>query len=256
MKQAALCDGFAFDPFPFQHDDAAAPEVDVGGCEIADALVVSAVVVMIDEGRDLPLEIARQEVVFEQDPVLERLVPALDLALGLRVKWCSADMAHAVGVDPLGEFGGDVGRTVVAEQLRLVQHPGTTAAGRLQRHSQRVGDILGLHCGAQLPGDDVAGEVVEHRRQIEPTPADDLQICEVGLPELVGRCRLVMEFVGGLDDDEGRAGDQVMGLEQAIDRGFRDEVALRVGEGDRQFPGRQLRLVQRQLDDLDRKSVV
>jgi hypothetical protein len=46
-----------------------------------------------------------------------------------------------------------------------------------------------------------------------------------------------MEFVGGLDDDEGWAGDQVMGLEQAIDRGFRDEVALRVGEGDRQFPG-------------------
>jgi hypothetical protein len=37
-----------------------------------------------------------------------------------------------------------------------------------------------------------------------------------------------MEFVGGLNDDEGRAGDQVMGLEQAIDRGFRDEVALRV----------------------------
>jgi hypothetical protein len=27
-----------------------------------------------------------------------------------------------------------------------------------------------------------------------------------------------MELVGGLDDDEGRAGDQVMGLEQAADR--------------------------------------
>jgi hypothetical protein len=110
MKQAALCDGFAFDPFPFQHDDVAAPEVDVGGCEIADALVVAAVIVMIDEGRDLPLEIAWQEVAFEQDAVLERLMPALDLALRLWVKWRSADMAHAVGVDPLGEFGGDVGR--------------------------------------------------------------------------------------------------------------------------------------------------
>src|SRR5690606_9264334 len=100
MKQAALYDGFAFDPFPFQHDNVAAPEVDVGGCEIAKALVVSAVVVMIDEGRDLPLEIARQEVVFEQGEadkqsiqridcppnVLERLMPALDLALGLWVK--------------------------------------------------------------------------------------------------------------------------------------------------------------------------
>lgn len=115
MKQAALCDGFAFYPFPFQHDDVAAPEVDVGGCEIADALVVAAVIIMIDEGRYLPLQISGQEVVFEQDAVLERLMPALDLALGLRVKRRSANMAHAVGVDPLGEFGGDVGRAVVAK---------------------------------------------------------------------------------------------------------------------------------------------
>lgn len=95
MKQAALSDGFAFDPFPFQHDDVATSEVDIGGCEIADALVVSTVVVIIDEAGNLPLEIARQEVVFEQDAVLQRLVPALDLALSLRVKWRSADMAHA-----------------------------------------------------------------------------------------------------------------------------------------------------------------
>ena len=70
MKQASLFDSFAFDPFPFQHDDVAAPEVDVGRGEIADALVVAAVVVVIDERRDLPLEIARQEVIFEQDAVL------------------------------------------------------------------------------------------------------------------------------------------------------------------------------------------
>jgi hypothetical protein len=30
MKQAALSDGFAFDPLSFQHDDIAASEVDVG----------------------------------------------------------------------------------------------------------------------------------------------------------------------------------------------------------------------------------
>ena len=79
MKQAALFDGFAFDPFPFQRDDLAAPEVDVGGGEIVEALVVAAVVVMIDERRDLPLEITRQEVVFQQDAVLQGLVPSLDL---------------------------------------------------------------------------------------------------------------------------------------------------------------------------------
>src|SRR3982750_838524 len=81
MKQAALFDGFAFDPFPFQHDDVAAPQVDVGGSEIADAFVVAAMVVVLDEGRDFPLEITRQEGVFQQDAVLQRLGPAVDLSL-------------------------------------------------------------------------------------------------------------------------------------------------------------------------------
>lgn len=96
MKQAALFDGFAFDPFPFQRDDVAAPEVDVGRGEIVEALVVAAVVVVIDERRDLLLEITRQEVVFEQDTVLQRLVPSLDLALGLRMAGRPARMFHAL----------------------------------------------------------------------------------------------------------------------------------------------------------------
>jgi hypothetical protein len=36
------------------------------------------------------------------------LMPSLDLALGLRMQRCAADMAHAVGIDPLGKLGGDV----------------------------------------------------------------------------------------------------------------------------------------------------
>ena len=96
MKQAALFDGFAFDPFPFQHDDVAAAEVDVGGCEVAETLMVAAMVVMIDELRDLLLEITRQEVVLEQDAVLERLMPSLDLALGLGMAGRSARIFHAL----------------------------------------------------------------------------------------------------------------------------------------------------------------
>ena len=88
----------------------------------------------------------------------------------------------------------------------------------LQGHGQGVGDVAGLHRRAELPGDDVAREVIEHRGQVEPAPADDLQVGEVGLPELVGSRGLVLELIGGLDDDEGRAGDQVMGLEHAVDR--------------------------------------
>ena len=86
-----------------------------------------------------------------------------------------------------------------------------------QRQLQRVGDVIGPHGRAQLPGDDIAREVVEDGRQIEPTPANDLEVCEVGLPELVGGRGLVLELVGGLDDHEGGTGDQIVGLEQPID---------------------------------------
>jgi hypothetical protein len=109
MKQAALPDGFVFDPFPFQHDGLAASEVDVGRGEIAEALVVSAMIVVLDEGGDLPFEIAGQEVVFEQDAVLERLVPALDLALGLGMTGSSAGVIHAL----IGEPGSEVGRHII-----------------------------------------------------------------------------------------------------------------------------------------------
>ena len=47
--------------------------------------MVTPVIVVIDEARDLGFEIIRQVVVLEQNAVLERLVPALDLALGLRM---------------------------------------------------------------------------------------------------------------------------------------------------------------------------
>ena len=99
MERAPMLVAFPLDPFPFPKDGLVAPEVDVGGREFAEALVVAAVVVMLDEGVDLDLEIARQEGALEQDAVLQRLVPPLDLALGHRMMRRAADMAHA----PVGQ---------------------------------------------------------------------------------------------------------------------------------------------------------
>ena len=96
MVQAPQFDGLSLDPLSLQQNGLAAPEVDVGRGEIVEALVVAAVVVVIDERRDLLLEITRQEVVFEQDAVLQRLVPSLDLALGLRMAGRPARMFHAL----------------------------------------------------------------------------------------------------------------------------------------------------------------
>ena len=56
--------------------------------------MVAMVVVVIDEGADLAFQITRQEVVLQQDVVLQRLMPALDLALGLGVCPPSAPMGQ------------------------------------------------------------------------------------------------------------------------------------------------------------------
>ena len=53
MLQAAILDCGSFDPFSFQQDGLGASEVDVSRGEIAQALVIAAMVVVVDEPVDL-----------------------------------------------------------------------------------------------------------------------------------------------------------------------------------------------------------
>lgn len=57
MLQTPLIDGVSFDPFSFFYDTLSASKVGISWCDVLKALVISAVVVMIDEATDLPLEI-------------------------------------------------------------------------------------------------------------------------------------------------------------------------------------------------------
>ena len=47
-------------------------------------------------------------------------MPALDLALGLRMVWRATDVVHALVFEPIGEITGNLGRTIVAEQPGFV----------------------------------------------------------------------------------------------------------------------------------------
>ena len=58
MLQAALADCLRLDPFPFSENGFVAAKVDVSRCDVVQALVVSLVVVVVDEGPDLAFEIA------------------------------------------------------------------------------------------------------------------------------------------------------------------------------------------------------
>lgn len=77
MKQAPGFDGRSFDPFSLFQNGFTAPEVDIGRGEVLQALVIAPVVVMIDKGIDLMPEITGQVVVFQQDAVLQGLVPSI-----------------------------------------------------------------------------------------------------------------------------------------------------------------------------------
>ena len=49
VLQAAVGDGLSFDPFSFCQNDVAAAEIGIGRSQIANALVVTAVIVVVDE---------------------------------------------------------------------------------------------------------------------------------------------------------------------------------------------------------------
>ncbi len=63
MLQAPVLYGLPFDPFSFQQDGLSPTEVGVGGRDVVQALVIALVIVVLDEGLDLSLEVARQIVV-------------------------------------------------------------------------------------------------------------------------------------------------------------------------------------------------
>jgi hypothetical protein len=62
---------------------------------------------MLDEGRALALEFAGQVIVLEQDAVLERLVPTLDLALRLRMIRRASNVFDFPLIGPHGQIAGD-----------------------------------------------------------------------------------------------------------------------------------------------------
>jgi hypothetical protein len=60
MLQAALSDCLFLDFFSFSQNGFVSAKVDVGGCDVVQALVVPLVVVIFDEGPNLALKITGQ----------------------------------------------------------------------------------------------------------------------------------------------------------------------------------------------------
>jgi len=121
--QAAVLEGFLFDTSPFRQDDFAAPKVNVGWGQVADAFVVTAVVVVADEGDDCGQEFGFEEEVFEPNAVFQGLMPTFDFALCLRMHWRAANVFHALFFEVFSQIASDIRRAIVAEPARFVQNP-------------------------------------------------------------------------------------------------------------------------------------
>lgn len=70
MQQATFPDSLFLDFLSSSEDGFRSAEVDVGGGQVADTLVIAMIVVVLDEVADRLLERPGQVVVFEQDAVL------------------------------------------------------------------------------------------------------------------------------------------------------------------------------------------
>lgn len=60
VLQASVLNGLLLDPFSLFQDFVSSAEIDIRRCEIAEALMVSAVVVMVDECADLSFQVFRR----------------------------------------------------------------------------------------------------------------------------------------------------------------------------------------------------
>ena len=87
---------------------------------------------MIHKGFDLGFEITWQEVVFQQDAVLQGLMPAFNLALGLGMIRYATRVLHTFVLQPLGQLPRDVacGRHKPDRNPMLLK-PGPTYPSRL-----------------------------------------------------------------------------------------------------------------------------
>ena len=125
--QASRFERLSFDPFSLLQNGFVTAKVDVGGCDVVQALMVTLVVVVINEGFDLGFKIAGQEVVFQQDAVFQGLVPTLNLALGLWMIWCATRVFHPLVLQPCRQIPRDIAGTIVTEQTWFVDDCLTSA---------------------------------------------------------------------------------------------------------------------------------
>lgn len=147
-------DGELFLLLSAPQDFFAATVIDIGGRQVADAFVVAPLVVVLDELRHRPVECFRTAVDQHIQPGLQRLVEALQLAVGLGMMRRTPDVADRLHAQVILQHLSDVARPVVGEQPGLVLHRNLPHSGKPNRRFHDVADRFGGHVQHQVPGQD------------------------------------------------------------------------------------------------------
>ena len=157
----------------------------VGRGDVADRAVEPLLVVVADILRDDPLSLAPIRERLEPDGLrLQAVVPALQLAVALRVERARAHVRHARQADELLEVLGHELRPVVGDD------PGRGAGELLLRPLDEQLDVGFFHLFFELAVDDEAAVPVQNRAQVVERAAR-IDVAHVDVPVLVRRVRLV-----------------------------------------------------------------
>ena len=151
--------------------------------------MIAPVIVVFHEARQGALEFPRAKVLLELDDVLHRPVVAFDLSLRHGVIGRAPRMRQTVRVQVVGQLLRDVAWAIITKQPGPMDDPHTVHPGLGPGQVERLGHVRRLHRRPKRPRQDVARVIVEHGRQVVPAPPDNLQVGEVGLPQLVGPVR-------------------------------------------------------------------
>lgn len=134
----------------------------VGGCDVADRAAPSHVLVVFDEAVDESSRfVEREGQVVPQAIAFERAVPALELAVGLRVVGTRSDVGNAVQADELPKIFGQELRAVVGDHARGLPRE------LFSRSLQDGFHVLFGRALTQFPVNKEAAAAIQHAHQIE-----------------------------------------------------------------------------------------
>lgn len=112
MLQETILECAFHDPFPAFKNGLTAPEAGIRRGEIVRALVQLSKILIVNEGVDWLLQFAPLIAIVRQNSVLHRVIPALDLPLGLGMM----DVPGFSVIQPLNQIGRDAGGAIVRRQ--------------------------------------------------------------------------------------------------------------------------------------------